>query len=54
MREKLIDTISQEVSNEYEVILEPEFQKFSFDFSEENLSMLQQHVVNPLPRVSKQ
>jgi hypothetical protein len=32
-----------------EAILEPTLQEFSFEFNEENLSMLQQHVVNPLP-----
>jgi hypothetical protein len=32
-----------------EVIHETTFQEFSFEFSEENLSMLQQHAINPLP-----
>jgi hypothetical protein len=36
-----------------EAIREPTFQEFSFEFSEENLSMLQQHIVNPLPQFSK-
>jgi hypothetical protein len=39
---------------EDESIHEPTFQEFSFDFSEENLSMMQQHIVNPLPWISKQ
>jgi hypothetical protein len=39
--------------DEDEAIHEPTFQEFSFEFSEENLSMMQQHAVNPLPRISK-
>jgi hypothetical protein len=35
-------------------IYEPTFQEFSFKFSEENLSMMQQHTINPLPLISKQ
>jgi hypothetical protein len=35
-------------------ILGPTFQEFSFEFSEENLSMLQQHAVNQLSQISKQ
>jgi hypothetical protein len=37
-----------------EYIHEPTFQEFSFDFNEENLSILQQHAVNQLSRISKQ
>jgi hypothetical protein len=40
-------------ANEDEAIHEPTFQKFSFDFNEENISIMQQHIVNPLPQISK-
>jgi hypothetical protein len=36
-----------------EAILEPTFQYFSFEFSEENLSMMQQHAINQLSHISK-
>jgi hypothetical protein len=52
VKEKLSKTTPD--ANKDEAIHEPTFQEFSFDFSEENLSMLQQHVVNQLPRISKQ
>jgi hypothetical protein len=41
-------------ADEDESIHEPTFQEFSFEFSEENLSMIQQHAVNQLPHISKQ
>jgi hypothetical protein len=53
VKEQHSDTTSESVSDEVEYIHEPTFQEFSFDFSKENLSMLQQHAVNPLPRISK-
>jgi hypothetical protein len=37
-----------------EDIHELSFQEFSFEFSEENLSMMQQHIINPPPQISKQ
>jgi hypothetical protein len=37
-----------------EVIHEPTFQEFSFEFSEENLSIMQQHAVNQFSQMSKQ
>jgi hypothetical protein len=39
--------------DEDEAIFEPSFQEFSFEFSEENLSMMQQHAVNQLSQMSK-
>ena len=53
VKEQHSDTTSKSVSDEVESIHEPTIQEFSFDFSEENLSMLQQHAVNPLPWISK-
>jgi hypothetical protein len=52
VKEKLSKTIPD--ADKDESIHEPTFQEFSFEFSEENLSMLQQHAVNPLPQISKQ
>ena len=49
VKEQHNDTNSKSVSDEVESIHEPTFQEFSFDFNEENLSMLQQHAVNLLP-----
>jgi hypothetical protein len=40
-------------ADEDESIHEPTFQEFSFKFSEENLSMMQQHEVNQLSHMSK-
>jgi hypothetical protein len=54
MKEQHNDTTSKSVSDDVESIHEPTFQYFSFDFSEENLSMMHQHAVNPLPWISKQ
>ena len=54
VKEQHNDTTSKSVSDEVESIHEPTIQEFSFDFSEENLSMMHQHAVNPLPRISKQ
>ena len=53
VKEQHSDTSSELVSDEVESIHEPIFQEFSFYFSEENLSMLQKHVVNQLPQISK-
>jgi hypothetical protein len=47
MKEKLNKTTSDADKND--AILEPTFQEFSFEFNEENFSMMHQHVVNPLP-----
>jgi hypothetical protein len=47
VKEKISKTTPDE--NEDEASFEPTFQEFSFDFSEENLSIMQQHIVNPLP-----
>jgi hypothetical protein len=52
VKEKLSKTTPD--ADEDEAIHEPTFQEFSFDFSEENLSIMQQHIVNPLPLISKQ
>jgi GAF domain-containing protein len=52
VKEKLSETTPY--TDEDEVIFEPTFQIFSFEFNEENLSMMQQHTINPLPQVSKQ
>jgi hypothetical protein len=52
MKEQLNKTTSDEDKDN--AILEPTFQEFSFDFNEENFSMMHQHAVNPLPRISKQ
>jgi hypothetical protein len=43
--------LSKTTPNEDEdaTIFEPTFQKFYFDFGEENLSIMKQHIVNPLP-----
>jgi hypothetical protein len=46
VKEKLSNTTLD--VDEDEAIFEPSFQEFSFEFSEENLSMMQQHVVNQL------
>ena len=54
VKEQHSDTTSESVSNEVESIHESTFQEFSFDFSEENISMMQQHIANPLPNISKQ
>jgi hypothetical protein len=54
VKEQHSDTTSELVSCEVEYIHEPTIQEFSFDFSVENLSMMHQHVVNPLPWISKQ
>jgi hypothetical protein len=54
VKEQHNDTNSESISDEVESIHEPTFQEFSFDFIEENLSMLQQHAVNPLPQILKQ
>jgi len=51
LKEKLSKTTPD--ANEYATIHEPTFQEFSFEFSEENLSIMQQHIVNPLPLISK-
>jgi hypothetical protein len=42
------------MKKKYKAIFEPTFQEFSFDFNEENISMIQQHAVNPLPQISMQ
>jgi hypothetical protein len=52
VKEKVNKTIVD--ADKDENIHEPTFQEFSFDFSKENLSILQQHAVNTLPRISKQ
>jgi hypothetical protein len=52
VKEKLSKTTPD--ADKDEAIHEPTFQEFSFEFSEENLSMMQQHIVNPLPQISKQ
>jgi hypothetical protein len=52
VKEKLNKTTPD--ADKDETIHEPTFQEFSFDLSEENLSMMHQHVVNLLPRISKQ
>jgi hypothetical protein len=49
VKEKLSKKIAY--VDEDESIHEPTFQEFSFDFSEINLSMMQQHIVNPLPHI---
>jgi hypothetical protein len=36
-----------------EDIHEPTFQEFYFEFNEENLSIMKQHILNPLPLISK-
>jgi hypothetical protein len=50
MKEKLSNTNP----DEDESIHEPTFQEFSFEFSEENISIMKQHAVNTLPQISKQ
>jgi hypothetical protein len=40
--------------DEDEAIVEPTFQNFSFDFNEENISMMQQHAINQISHISKQ
>jgi len=40
VKEQHSDTTSESVSDEVESIHEPTFQEFSFDFNEENLSMM--------------
>jgi hypothetical protein len=52
VKEKLNKTIEDTYKDES--LHEPTFQEFSFDFGEENLSMMQQHAVNPLPQILKQ
>jgi hypothetical protein len=52
VKEKLNKTIAY--ADKDEAIHEPTFQEFYFEFSEENLSIMQQHVVNKLPHISKQ
>jgi hypothetical protein len=52
VKEKLSKTTSY--ADKDEAIHEPTFQEFSFECSEENLSMLQQHTINPLPHILKQ
>jgi hypothetical protein len=52
VKEQHSDTTLESVSDEVESIHEPTFQ-FSFDFSKENLSMMHQHAINPLPWISK-
>jgi hypothetical protein len=52
VKEKLSKTTPD--ADKDEAIFEPTFQEFSFEFSEENLSMMQQHAVNQLPQISKQ
>jgi len=53
VKEQHSDTTSESVSDEVESIHEPTVQEFSFEVNEENLSMMHQHAVNPLPRISK-
>jgi hypothetical protein len=53
VNEQHSDTTSELVSDKVEYIHEPTIQEFSFDFSEENLSMVHQPAVNPLPWISK-
>jgi hypothetical protein len=53
VKEKHSDTTSEAISYENEGIFEPTFQEFYFEFSEENLSMMQQHAINQLSRISK-
>ena len=53
VQEKHSDTTLEAVSNENEGIFEPTFQEFSFEFSEKNLSIMQQHIVNQLLQMSK-
>ena len=48
VKEQHSNTTSKSVSDKVESIHEPTFQEFSCDFSKENLSMLQQHAINPL------
>jgi hypothetical protein len=52
VKEKLNKTTSD--AGKDDAILEPTFQEFSFEFNEEKFSMMHQHAVNPLPRISKQ
>ena len=52
MKEQLNKTNSN--ADKDDAILEPTFQEFSFEFNEENFSMMHQHAVNLLPRISKQ
>ena len=54
VKEQHSDTTLESVLDEVESIHEHTIHKFSFDFSEENLSMMHQHAVNPPPRISKQ
>ena len=54
VKEQHSDTTSESILDEVESIHEPTIQEFSFDFSKENLSMMHQHAVNPLPWISKQ
>ena len=46
VKEQHSDTTSESISDKVESIHEPTIQEFSFDFSEENLSMMHQHAVN--------
>jgi hypothetical protein len=52
VKEQLSKTTSD--LDEDEANHEPTFQKSSFDFNEKNLSIMQLHIVNPLPRISMQ
>ena len=52
MKEQLYKTTSY--ADKDDVILEPTFQEFSFEFNEEKFSMMHQHAVNPLQQISKQ
>jgi hypothetical protein len=51
MKDQLNKTSSD--ADKDDAILEPTFQEFSFEFNEENFSMMHQNAVNPLPRISK-
>ena len=54
VKEKLNNPTPKSVTNEDEAIYEPIFQAFSFEFNEENFSMVKQHAENQLPIISKQ
>ena len=54
MKQKFSGPNPKEVSNEYESIYEPIVQAFSFDFNEENISMMQWYAVNQTSQTSEQ
>ena len=54
MQQKFSGPNPKVVSNEDESIYEPIGQAFSFQFNEENISMMQQYAVNQISQTSKQ